>query len=1100
MKRFNPALISFVATLGLLAGGPARASDVDLAQSPLFLLAPVKPSMIMALDDSGSMDSEVIFDSNDGALWWNTNRQSFTGLGVSSDGSTDVEEPGRVNFNAQGGANNTWKKYVYLFPNGADGSNGFRRNYADDTHAHFAIPPLPQFAYARSPADNFIYFDPSQDYPAFPSSGSVSFGDVNPTAAPVDKGRNSNDPFDLTQNVERTDINWVFKFHAGMELPAGTRVKHAQGGDVCPLVDPVLGSNIDYSEWTDLSNGAQIALGEQECEIAISYFPATFWLPGTAALPTDFGWSGVPLVGGRGPDGTAYVGYEIKPENFTTSAAYQEAIQKFANWFSYYRKRSLLTRAAIGQSFTEVNFLRNGYFRINNRATVTMSDMEVAADRRAFFDWLYTLRGIGGTPNKQAVDHIGIQFERTDAGAPVALSCQKNFGMLVTDGFSNQWTGAGVGNADGPGSPLDGTFLSDSQSETMADIAYSYYVDNIRPDLATGEVPVPTSCDQANPPLDLDCNANPHMNLFGVTLGAKGLVFGRDEAATEDPYTNNPTWPTTFPARHPNAVDDLWHGTLNTRGEMFSATRPSELVDALSAVLESIASRIQPVGVSSTSTRLDQDSVFYEAELDSTRWSGDLRARRADDGSQVWQASNVMPAPIARSIYTANANGNGVVFDTSLPGTVRTRIFGTDLSVAEQNAVINYLRGDRGNEPQNGGTFRERDGIIGDVANSRPRYSGRRNEGWARLPSNQGGGASYNDYVDTTKANRSPTVLVGANGGLLHAFDAESGIEKFAYLPAGVHSTVAQLADPGYSHRFYVDGQVRVADAYIGGGWKTVAVGGLGGGGRGVYALDISSPGSFSSGDVLWELLPEDHPELGHVFGQPVVTRLGNGTWVAIFGNGYNSDAHQPHLFIVRLADGQVLQKLPIGSSAGNGLSSVAALLDPVTRLFVRRIYGGDLNGKMWRIDFSDSGTASVAFSGSPLITVPNNRPIASGPSLAANPGGGLMVYFGTGKLIETEDRVGTPTEFDVFYAVRDTNSAFNSANSLEPATITESGGNRVLTGADVTGDSNGWFVELGTGEATGERVLARPEVVFGSLVFTTFEPDNEACTAGGQR
>ncbi|MGK7295811.1 MAG: pilus assembly protein [Candidatus Wenzhouxiangella sp. M2_3B_020] len=1076
--RFEKIGISLViAAIGTLAGAPARAANIDIAQNPLFLLAPVKPAMVMGVDDSGSMDSETVMPTNDGALWWHDDRESFTGFGTNADNTDDVwYGDDRFNFNARGSNNGTWQKYTYLFPNGG----GRRLN----TGSHHAVPPIPAFAFARSHRFNPIYFDPSVDYEPLPSAGSDTFGDADETAAKWDAVLGS-DTVDLTENIKRDENDWVFRVEAGMTIPKGTIVDDPDQGDFCIS---------DDLDWEPLPN--DFTATDDDCRLAIEYFPATFWLPLNEAPPADFGWTGTPIFGGSAPDGTEMLGYEIKPGNFAPGK-YDEAIQNFANWFQYYRKRAHLTRAAIGRSFEGNEFLRVGAFEINNRNDVTMRDLSNTSERQAFFDSQYDLVASGGTPNKQAVMHMGEQFERTGSNAPIVEACQKNFGVLFSDGFSNTWTGAGVGNTDGASdSELFGTFLADSQSNTMADIAYHFYSRNLRTDLTADLVPTPTACDQANPPLDLDCNDDPHMNFFAVLLGGVGLEFRVDEAATADPYENNPEWPTNFPTRNPAAIDDIWHGTLNARGQTFSADRPQDLIDAFSALLAEVASRIQPVGVSATSTRLDQDSLFYEAELDSTAWSGDLKAKRAEDGGVEWTASNAMPVSFSsRKIITSNGEGNQEPFDTGLSTTSRERIFGTAIvDPLEQNKIINYLRGDRANEQQNGtGDLRDRDGVIGDIANSRPRFSGPRNEGWGRLD------ASYLAYIEEggPKDSRTPLVLVGANDGMLHAFDAESGDEEFAYIPAAVHNKLPLLADPDYSHQFYVDGQIRIGDAKISGGWKTVAVGGLGGGGKGVYAIDISSP---SSPDLLWELSAEDHSELGHVFGQPVITRLGDGTWVAIFGNGYNSAAGTPHLFVVDLASGTVLQKVEVGDSSGNGLSGVAAFLDPATRLFTSRIYAGDLDGNMWRFDFSDSGSASSAFGNSPLITAENNRPIASAPSLAEHPGGGLMVYFGTGKLIETADRIGGASEFERFYAVRDRESRLGNNPGLDEASITTSGGDRVLAGADVTGDSDGWFLELGVGSATGERVLSRPEVVFGTLVFTTFEPDDDPCAAGGQR
>lgn len=1071
-----------VATAGLLfLAGSLSAQDLDISQRPLFLIAPVKPALVMGIDDSGSMDGEVIFPSNDGALWWHTGDESFTGRGVSEDGSSDTIEPGRINFNASGGANGTWKKYVYLFPNGADGGGGHRRMYADWTHDHFAIPPLPEYAYSRSPAYNSIYFDPSEEYIPFPEEGSDTFGDANPESAYYDRAR-GNSTVDLTEPVRSDNDNWVFRMYEGMTLPAGTTVKRADN-NTCDPID-----NGYYNSWRTLSSDVEIT--ENNCSVAIEYFPATFWLP-EGELPADFGYTGDVLSGGQGPDGETLLGYEIRPGNFASSEDYNNAIGQFANWFQYYRKRSLLTRAALGRSFSEVEFLRTGYFHINNRSNVNMRDMESGPDRTAFFDWQYDLRGSGGTPNKESVHHMGNQFRRTGDDAPILQSCQRNFGMLVTDGFSNQWTGAGVGNADG-GEPDP---IGDSVSETMADIAYYHYDDNLRPDLEEGRVPVPSQCTLADPPLHLDCNSDPHMNLFAITLGAKGLIFGVDENATDDPWSNPPDWPTAFPARHPNAVDDLWHATLGSRGEMFSATRPRELVEALSAVLREIASRILPVGVSSTSTRLDTDSNIFQGSLDSTAWSGDLEARNARSGALVWSAEDNLPDPEDRKIRTWH-DGSSVAFDTGMSQDLRDRIFGVGHDAAAAERIIRYLRGERsGLEEQFGGELRDRDGRIGDIVGSRPVFTGPANEGWARLPEAEGGGVSgpgsYGAYIDGTKSDRTPMVLVGANDGMLHVFDADSGEELFAYVPAAVHHKLAELADPTYDHNFYVDGQITVRDAWLG-GWRTVAVVTLGAGGRGVIALDITDPDDIR---VMWEFNSGQDADLGYTFGKPVVSRAGD-RWVTAFGNGYNSEDNQARLFVLDLETGSVRDSVALGDAGSNGLSGVAGLLDPATRTRLARVYGGDLDGTIWRLDFDESGDVSVAYSDG-LFTDPSNRPVTATPTLSGNPSGGLMVFYGSGKLIEPDDRGPGSFETERFWAVRDQGDPITNTAEFSEASMSDSADGRVIEGASPGGD--GWFLELTTGSDTGERVLGRATVSFGRLIFSTFTPEADPCATGGK-
>jgi len=109
---------------------------------------------------------------------------------------------------------------------------------------------------------------------------------------------------------------------------------------------------------------------------------------------------------------------------------------------------------------------------------------------------------------------------------------------------------------------------------------------------------------------------------------------------------------------------------------------------------------------------------------------------------------------------------------------------------------------------------------------------------------------------------------------MLHAFRADvgntdSGKELFAYIPAGVYDNLSKLTNPADTHKYFVDGSPHVSDAYLSGDWKTVLVGGLGAGGKSIYALDITNPDGFNANNVLWEY--SDATDLGLTFSQPQI-------------------------------------------------------------------------------------------------------------------------------------------------------------------------------------------------------------------------------------
>jgi type IV pilus assembly protein PilY1 len=172
---------------------------------------------------------------------------------------------------------------------------------------------------------------------------------------------------------------------------------------------------------------------------------------------------------------------------------------------------------------------------------------------------------------------------------------------------------------------------------------------------------------------------------------------------------------------------------------------------------------------------------------------------------------------------------------------------------------LKWLRGDKSNELPDG-PFRTRNKVLGDIVNSDPVYVAVSNFGYDRLPDGTAGKDTYTSFREQNLPdgirNRRKMLYIGANDGMLHAFDALTGEEIFAYVPQGVFDNLASLSDPDYTHKYFVDGTAHVGDAYINDTWRTILVGTTGAGGRSVFALDITDPDSFDASKVLWNSPP----------------------------------------------------------------------------------------------------------------------------------------------------------------------------------------------------------------------------------------------------
>lgn len=976
--------ITAVTVVGVLGAGgwflhsvlAAQAQGV-LAQAPLNNQVQVPPAFIMALDDSGSMRFQTLFPSRDGGALWDRDGTSGPYSFFHSSGSTS----------GQLRSSDSTRQFVHVAPYPAP-----RQSSPGNDNA--AIPPIDAFGFSRSHAYNKAYFDPGVAYRPWMNANGSAWADAVPTATRVDPN-SSTTTVDLTAMARNTSTSLAthhaFRVRTGMVLPAGMKYSGAPG---CGLTNANSSASTP-SGWRTLNSAVTATCN---VDAHIEFFPATFYLPVSHPAPPGYieanrvlAQNACTYPTATGLDRCDMYRYEIRPGNYASTAAYDEAITNFANWFSYYGARNRSIVAAITNALVEVNNLRVGHFTINSRTNATMRDMAQLAEKASFYSSIYPLGASGNTPNLQAVEYLGQQFRRTDSGAPVIRSCQKNAGMLFTDGFSNV-AGPTVNNVDGG----MGVPFQDSHSNTLADIATRFYLDQADGGLAplrsgagfaAGQVPVPAACSSL--PFDsverkrLDCQANLHMNFYGVTLGARGETFNPD--VERDPFAEPyVAWP-AFESNERSTVDDIWHATVNTRGDFINAKTPEDITAAIRKIIQSVSAGSSPSGtLALTGSRISSRSLVvqpsYEVRNEGTDWFSELAAykvtvnpiTREVSETRIWEASEALAAMSystrrGHTWYGTNGGAARVSGATleDLCGNRRPQMsrctadeITTRLGISAEQAV-SYLVGDGSMEVgRPGGVLRSRSSRLGDIINSTPVVSAPTDDYGYRSIGVIGSvnyGATYSTYVDTTKAGRPAMVYVGANDGMLHAFhggiDAEGdvdavngGRELFAYIPRAVMGHTGNLlfpyvaedgGDQKFDHRYYVDGPIAVSDAYFSGGWKTVLVGTTGAGGRSVFGLDVSDPSAFEAGSRLWEI-DDQHADaavrsnIGHVLGKPVIVPVRTGAaapeWKAIFGNGYNSESGRAALFVVdvRTGSASVIQAVETGAPGGaNGLGNI---------------------------------------------------------------------------------------------------------------------------------------------------------------------------------
>jgi type IV pilus assembly protein PilY1 len=1022
-------LIAALQVATLLASAPARAA-VDIADAPLVVGSAVAPNLMFLLDDSGSMQWEVMPDEN---LYFSN--------------------------------------YLFPFPDSVYGGLSYTEQIPtfEDNNIH-------NF-FGRSPDNNAVFYNPQTDYRPWLRHTGASFGNVDPAAAPYNPAHADRGTLNLT--AEQTLSAFWFRNNTNTNQNSATYA----------CVPPCNHTFRPITFYIYRGNGSRVS--------AANY--TKYQIRGTRAYRRD------PVTAG-----------EVEITSFTwpdgTTRTVAEETQNFANWFSYYRSRILTARAGASIAFGRLgeNF-RVGFRTINGAGELLIPTNGgfTGTNRETWFQRLLeTTIQTAGTPLRTALNWAGNYYESKtgdddpwrQTGYANPLTCRQSFTILTTDGYwSDVFALNLIGNSDG----TEARPYRDTHSNTLADVAMYYYKRDLRTGIADN---VPTSArDSAN---------WQHMVTFGLSLGVSGTL----DPATDLPALTAGTksWPD--PANSsPAKLDDLWHATLNGRGAFVNAADPQQFTDGLSAVLTDISERVASTGnVTATSTSLTSNTLLFQSRFVGGNWTGDLVATRINtDGTLAttasWKASEHIPAAANRNIYTWSGTA-GITFQwANLNATQRTAI--------GSSATLDYLRGVATGETRNGGSFRNRTSVVGDIVNSLPAYVGAVTD--LRFERFSWTGANAYQAHRTAVASRREMVYVAANDGMLHAFDARTGEERFAYVPTGAFSTMKLLADPEYVHKFMNDGSPVVAEVYFSGAWRTVLIGTQGRGGRTVYALDVTNPDSFAANKVLWEFSDAD---LGQTVGSPAIARMNDGNWAVVIGNGYNSANERAVLLVLDIATGTVVQRIDTmqgSSTAPNGLAAAEGV-DIDRDGDFDYFYAGDLLGNLWKFNTSSSdpaqwrtGYGTVAAPRS-LFTARSStdavQPITGGVSIGFNPvDRKLWIFFGTGRYLATADPGSTATQ--TWYGVNDTGSRIGSRSNLVQRVILQEGATgqgdnyRVVskpgdsTGGASMGSKRGWYIDLlsPTAGAEGERIVNAPVLGATTLFASTLIPSSNPCEPGGR-
>ena len=712
------------------------------------------------------------------------------------------------------------------------------------------------------------------------------------------------------------------------------------------------------------------------------------------------------------------------------------------------------------------------------------------------------------TPLTGSLQTVRNYFNNSTKQTPITQTCQRNFVMLATDGNptgrtdGNQYNPAEWINIDNPvGSNTNWTY-GQAQKDVFTELT------------ALRTTPFNAK----------NYDVQTYVIGMGDTLANPSSVAALNKMAT------------------------LGGGAPTA----FLGNDVAKLTTAFQAIVGDIQAKTSAASsVALNSGSYNAGSAIYQAKFDSADWSGKLLALPILESGQLsavatWDAATQIKNQnwdTQRNVLTykpsAGLGLRGIPFRWPVAPGAPTA---TELDVSQSTALnlnaaaVNdgnglarhrYLRGDPSLETRNCGAcalqFRNRNATpLGDIINSSPYYVGAPSFGYYDDMES----VAYSSFVATYRA-RDKVIYAGANDGMLHAINAATGNEMFAYVPSAVYSGLSKLTDLNYLHRYSVDGSPTVGDVFYNGGWHSLLVSGMRTGAKGLFALDVTNPVNFTeagaAGIVRWEFTD---PDMGYVFGQPLIVKTNNGRWSVVVSGGYNSGNAGGHafLFIIDAETGALVKKIDTGAGTAaspNGLSPAAAI-DANGDGVADVIYAGDLDGNLWKFDLSLAAPASWGLGNAVLpLFKAAGQSITGRPDITRfpGPGGGYLIVFGTGRYVASADNTDVTPQTE--YAVRDKNIGATvtlaqlqqqtikqvavggngtsyrlTTHAVDPATDGVLAGDNAITRTAYLATKMGWYMNLPT---AGERAIGNARFRGGRVIFTTIIPNvSDPCEYGG--
>lgn len=536
---------------------------------------------------------------------------------------------------------------------------------------------------------------------------------------------------------------------------------------------------------------------------------------------------------------------------------------------------------------------------------------------------------------------------------------------------------------------------------------------------------------------------------------------------------------------------------------------------------------------------------------ESGQWQGkvtkfDLNSVTGRIGDVVWEAGNKLNQKPAknRKIWTVLPGSVGEMtnnFKVENASALKSALYqgsGNIPTESQAKALIQFVRGlDSYDEDADSQINDERGWKLADVYHSEMAIVGPPVIPDSELAENPNSEANYKKitgYEVFVRENmsRTPIVYAGANSGMLHAFNDNTGEELWAFIPPNILSSlremttsVANTTIPIYG----VDGSPVVKDVFLRGQWRTVLMAGLGRGGQGYFALDVTVPetpkflfafANDSANSVIRYWDPSgrqteqnhrgvsaefNYSKLGETWSTPTMFSLADGLsrkWIASIGDGVKNGAEDAATFyaIDLEQDGKVLKLIKLVDTPGGFTNSVPGQVSAITADTTKAAnykgalaYFTDIEGKLFKVNLSDRGrmydtTELFDAEGNTVNQRASFMPVTT----STDGDDKVWAYFGTGNLKKEKVHLSLSTIQNRIFGIKD--QQFPNFSSVGKSTISSLNNVTSKGGMCPGEDDLGWYIDL----KRDEKVTNKLAISQGVLTAPLYTPDTaQVCFPG---